>query len=299
MNLEMEVKTESKVKMSTFSKLKRRRKLIISYTILSFLSLPLFLMYVWLFFSSISTDMIAGIIPTNITFENWRFLWENVEIGSKQLPSIWKATWNTFVLASGLTVMEGIISVMAGYALSRMEFPGRHFLLRSIILLHAFPSVALLIAVFYVLDTLGLIDTLWGVMLVKAALQIPMSTYIIKGFFDDVPWDVEWSALIDGCNRINAWYQVVIPLVKPGIAAISIFSFLAGWSEFLLLYAFIFDEKNVTLATYLQKIIGDFQMVDYGLLTAAGLFYMLPVIFFFIFTQKSLMQMNMGGSKHV
>ncbi|WAA13782.1 carbohydrate ABC transporter permease [Fervidibacillus halotolerans] len=278
---------------------KSHRKIIISYIILTFLSLPLFFMYLWLFLSSISSEMVAGIIPKQITFENWRFLWENVEVGSRQLPSIWLATWNTLLLAGGLTIIEVIISVMAGYALSRMEFPGRTFFLRSVILLHAFPSVALLIAVFYVLDTLGLIDTLWGVMLVKAALQIPMSTYIIKGFFDDVPWDVEWSALIDGCNRIKAWYQVVIPLVKPGIAAISIFSFLAGWSEFLLLYTFIFDDQNITLATYLQKIIGDFQMVDYGLLTAAGLFYMLPVIFFFIFTQKSLMQMNMGGNKRV
>ncbi|WAA10540.1 carbohydrate ABC transporter permease [Fervidibacillus albus] len=297
MNGETSLQSIPKAKNATLSR--KNRKIILSYIVLSFLSLPVFFMYLWLFFSSVSTEMIGGIIPTSFTFENWRFLWENVEIGSRQLPSIWQATWNTFLLAGGLTIIEVVISVMAGYALSRMEFPGRTFLLRSVILLHAFPSVALLIAVFYVLDTLGLIDTLWGVMLVKAALQIPMSTYIIKGFFDDVAWDVEWSALIDGCNRIKAWYQVVIPLVKPGIAAISIFSFLAGWSEFLLLYTFIFDDQNITLATYLQKIIGDFQMVDYGLLTAAGLFYMLPVIFFFIFTQKSLMQMNMGGNKRV
>ena len=215
------------------------------------------------------------------------------------LPSIWTATWNSFVFSGTITILEVIIGVMAGYALARVEFPGRQMLIKTVLLLHAFPSVALLIAVFYILNFMGLFDSLWGVVLVKTALQIPMTAWIIKGFFDDIPWDVEWAGLIDGCSRLKVWFSIVLPLVKPGIAAVSIFSFLSGWSEFLLLYTFILSDENVTLSSYLQKLISDPNMINYGMLSAVSLFYMLPVLLFFLLTQKSLMEMSAGGGKGI
>lgn len=281
------------------SKWKSRFPYIIAYTILGITTLPIIFMYLWLLINSFTTSMKFGFVPTNFTLENWRFLWENVSHGSSTYPSIWLATWNSLKFAGILTILEVFIGVMAGYALSRLRFPGRKLILKTTLILHAFPSVTLLIAVFYILNYLGLIDTLWGVILVKTALQIPMTAWIIKGFFDDVPWDIEWAGMIDGCNRFKVWYSIVIPSVRPGIAAVSIFSFMAGWSEFLLLYTFILSEENVTLATYLQKIMSDTNMIPYGLLTAISVFYMIPIIIFFLFTQKSLMKVNMGGGKGV
>ena len=105
--------------------------------------------------------------------------------------------------------------------------------------------------------------------------------------------------MIDGCSRFKVWYTIVIPMVKPGIAAVSIFSFLAGWSEFLLLYSFVISDENITLATYLQKLLSDPNLINYGLLCSVSLFYMIPVLIFFIFTQKSLMQVTIGGGKGV
>ncbi len=284
---------------SSASKWKKRIPYIIAYGVLGVTTLPIILMYVWLLVSSFSEKMKFGFLPVNFTVENWRFLWSNVEYGGSMLPSIWTATWNSFVFSGVLTILEVIIGVMAGYALARIEFPGRQALMKTTLLLHAFPSVALLIAVFYILNFIGLFDSLFGVVLVKTALQIPMTAWIIKGFFDDVPWDVEWAGLIDGCSRFKVWFSIVLPLIKPGIAAVSIFSFLSGWSEFLLLYTFILSDENVTLSSYLQKLLSDPNMVNYGLLSAVSLFYMLPVLLFFIFTQKSLMQVSAGGGKRV
>jgi inositol-phosphate transport system permease protein len=272
---------------------------LVAYSVLGITTLPILLMYVWLLLSSFSVQMKYGFIPVDFTLENWRFLWTNVEQGGTVLPSIWLAVYNSLLFSGSLTVLEVLIGVMAGYALSRMEFPGRQGLLKTTLMLHAFPSVALLIAVFYILNFLGLFDSLWGVLLVKTALQIPMTAWIIKGFFDDVPWDVEWAGMMDGCSRFKVWYTIVLPIIKPGIAAVSIFSFLSGWSEFLLLYTFILSDENVTLASYLQKLIGDPNLLNYGLLSAVSLFYMLPVLLFFIFTQKSLMQVSTGGGKRV
>jgi inositol-phosphate transport system permease protein len=256
-------------------------------------------MYLWLLVSSFTKHMKYGFIPDQFTLENWRFLWSNVEQAGTTYPSIWLATWNSLVFAGSLTILEVLIGVMAGYALSRLDFPGRKGLMNITLLLHAFPSVALLIAVFYILNFLGLYDSLWGVVLVKTALQLPMTAWIIKGFFDDVPWDVEWAGLIDGCSRFKVWYTIVIPLIKPGIAAVSIFSFLSGWSEFLLLYSFILSDEHVTLATYLQSLISDPNLIHYGLLSAVSLYYMIPVLVLFILSQKSLMQVSVGGGKRV
>jgi inositol-phosphate transport system permease protein len=281
------------------AKWKARSPYIIAYSVLGIVTLPIILMYLWLLLSSFSSQMIYGVVPVDFTMENWRFLWSDVEIVGAVFPSIWLATWNSIVFSGVLTILEIIIGVMAGYALSRMDFPGRKSLMKATLMLHAFPSVALLIAVFFILNYMGLFDSLLGVILVKTALQIPMTAWIIKGFFDDVPWDLEWAGLIDGCNRFKVWYKIVIPVIKPGIAAVSIFSFLAGWSEFLLLYTFVISDNNITLATYLQKLISNPNIVDYGLLSAVSLFYMIPVLVFFLLTQKSLMQISAGGGKGV
>ncbi|UOF89595.1 carbohydrate ABC transporter permease [Fodinisporobacter ferrooxydans] len=272
---------------------------ILAYGILGVATLPIILMYLWLLLSSFAKQMKYGFIPVHISLENWSFLWSNVQQAGTTYPSIWLAAWNSLLFSGSLTMLEVIIGVMAGYALSRLDFPGRKGLMKMTLLLHAFPSVALLIAVFYILNFLGLFDSIWGVVLVKTALQIPMTAWIIKGFFDDVQWDVEWAGMIDGCSRFKVWYSIVIPLIKPGIAAVSIFSFLSGWSEFLLLYSFILSDANVTLATYLQKLISDPNQINYGLLSAVSLFYMIPVLVLFIVSQKSLMQVSAGGGKRV
>jgi inositol-phosphate transport system permease protein len=292
-------RAETERVLTPVSKWKKRIPYIIAYGVLGLTTLPVILMYLWLLLRSFFEQMKYGFIPVHFTLENWRFLWSSVEHGGSPLPSIWTATWNSFVFSGTLTILEVIIGVMAGYALARIEFPGRQALMKTTLLLHAFPSIALLIAVYYILNFMGLFDSLFGVVLVKTALQIPMTAWIVKGFFDDVPWDVEWAGLIDGCSRLKVWFTIVLPLIKPGIAAVSIFSFLSGWSEFLLLYTFILSDENVTLSSYLQRLISDPNLVNYGLLSAVSLFYMLPVLLFFIFTQKSLMQVSVGGGKRV
>ncbi|HIC96471.1 TPA: carbohydrate ABC transporter permease, partial [Candidatus Bipolaricaulota bacterium] len=248
----------------------------IPYLLLGVMSLPAILMYLWLILGSFSKKVLFGLIPTELSLHNWRFLVAPLKYGFGEYPSIWLVTWNTLFFAGGVTLLVVMTATLAGFALSRISFRGREELMQMIILLHAAPGITLLIAIFYVLHYLGLLNTLWGVILVKAALEIPWSTWIIKGFFDDIPWDVEWSAYVDGCNRFQAWYKVILPLIRPGIAAIAIFSFLAGWGEFIYLYTFIFTETHYTLSLYVLAVIGEFRFTDYGVLSAVAFWYMIP-----------------------
>ena len=152
----------------------------------------------------------------------------------------------------------------------------------------------------YVLIALHIVNTMVGVILVAIAFRIPGSTFIIKNFFDGIPRDIENSTLVDGCSRLSGFFQVIIYLVKPGIASISIFSFLSAWSNYILFNTLIFNSKTPVIATYLHSLSRSEQMIaDYGVFAAMAIVYMLPVFVFFVISQKQLMEGNIGGGKGV
>lgn len=264
---------------------------------LTIISIGIVLGYFWLFAGSFSGELVYGIIPKSFTLKNWRFLWENPFSENPDWPSIWPILLNTLYLGLGVTIIVVLVSTLAGYVISRMKFPGRSFLLASTLVLHAFPAITLLIALYYILKALNLLDTITGVVLAKAGFFTPFGIWIMKGFFDGISWDMEMSALIDGATRFQAWHKVMLPIVKPGIAAISIFSFLMGWSEYIFVITFNRSYSSWTLTSYISAIVSDYRFSDYGLLAAVSLFYMVPVILFFIFTQKYLMEITLGGIK--
>jgi inositol-phosphate transport system permease protein len=274
----------------------RDRALLV--TALALLSLPLAAAYLWLLLASFGSghDLTWGIFPTAYTTDNWRFLWDSSAAG-RDLPSVWLAARNTAVLAVSIMCLDVLLATNAGYVFSRWSFRGRGPLLASVMVLHAFPSVTLLVSLFIVLLKMGLLGSLAGVVLVKVALQLPFSIFVMKGFFDAVPWESEMSALMDGCTRIGAYRRVILPQVMPGIAAISIFSFLEGWKEFLFVFAFTFDKTSWTLSLYLQSILSRGSGAQYGLLAAVAVFYMVPVVLFFVFAQKHLTRVQLGGVK--
>lgn len=275
--------------------IRRQRALTVAvYALLIVLSLPLVVGYGWLVLNSFSTELAHGVWPQGFTLKHWRFLWERP---SPYYPDLWRTTWNTLWLAVGMTVTMVAVATPTAYALSRMKFRGRNLFLALTLVLHAFPGITLLIATYYVLRTLGLLNSIPGVFLVKAALMLPLGIWVMKGFYDAIPWNVEMSALVDGASRIQTWYKVMLPQVMPGIWAISIFSFIYGWSEYIYVITFIQDKNAWTLASYINAIVGDFRFLDYGLLSATALFYIAPVLVFFLFTQKYLMRVTVGGTK--
>ncbi len=264
-------------------------------------AIPIWLMYLGLIAQAFSPRVTMGIIPTGFTLNNWRFLWSTIQMGLKKYPNIWPITLNSLYLAIGTALIVSLIAGLGGYALSRMEFPGRNQMMQFVLALHAFPSVVLLIALFVLLNKLGLYGkgfiTLTGVMITKAALEIPMGAWIMKGFFDNVPWDVEWAALVDGCSRFTAWRKVILPLVLPGFAAVALFAFLSGWAEFIMVYTFIREDRWWPLSVMVYHLIGEFKFIDWGILAALSLFYAIPTIVFFALSQKLLLRIYVGGIK--
>ncbi|MFQ6057345.1 MAG: carbohydrate ABC transporter permease [Anaerolineae bacterium] len=262
------------------------------YIGLTVASIPFFIMYVWLIMNSFSERVSFGLIPEELTLENWSFLWSPIPWGLER-TSIWTVLLNTILYASGVAVLQVLTCTLAAYALSRMEFRGKTLILGLQMLLRAFPGVLLLIGTFFVLLRLRLLYSIPGVVLARMSMEIPYGVWIMKGFFDGVPWDIEWAALVDGCSRIQAWRKILFPLVTPGLLAISLFAFLAGWEDFIFAYILLPGETKV-LSVLLQGLMAT-EVMDYGLLAAMSLFYITPAMIFFLVAQKALTMVTIAG----
>ena len=237
--------------------------------------------------------------------DNWRFLW-NPDIADAlkgasgvgtKFPSVWTAFSNSLFLAFVQMAIVVCVSTLAGYYLSRFDFKGRTSYLKGLLVLHAFPAMTLIIPLFLMMFWIGLLDTLTGVILVIAALELPFAIFVMKGFFDGVPWDIEMSAMTDGASRRQAFRMVVLPQVKIGMLAIGIFAFLRGWEEYVFVRTLLMQKSNWTMSLYLFWMRDDVMGTDYAMVSAMGVFYVLPSVILYTFTQKYLTQMTIGGIK--
>ncbi|MFC5522188.1 carbohydrate ABC transporter permease [Polaromonas jejuensis] len=261
--------------------------------VFSLLSAPLFLMYAYLFIDTFSNTRAGELLPHQFTLEHWRFLWQDLP----GKPGIWSVTLNTLVFATVTTLLVLVVSSAAAYALSRLNMPLRRFFLGGVMVLHAFPTVTLLIATFLILQYVGLYDTILGVIIVKTSLELPFGIWILKGFYDTVPWEIEMAAIQDGASRFRVWREIVLPLVRPALVSLGIFSFLAGWSEYLLPQVLAPGNNAQVLSVYLAGLIADDNNFDMATFKSVGLFYAAPVMILFVIFQKQLMNMYGGGNK--
>lgn len=266
----------------------------IIYIILSLIAIPFLIMYIAFFAQAFSKGISLGIIPQKLSFSNFSFLWSTIPWGLEK-TRIWGIFLNTFLFASISGLAVTVVCTLTGYALSRIEFRGKAFFLSMQLILHAISGQILLIAIFFLLLYTKLLYKIPGVALARASLEIPLGVWMIKGFFDAVPWDIERSAMIDGCTRFQIWYKIFLPLIKPGIGVVFIWGFLFAWHDFIYVYTLLPGTVPL-LSTLVQGLLAT-EVVDYGVIAAISLFYMLPPLFLFIFLQKALMKAPIMGGK--
>ncbi len=285
-----------------------RLKLVIALALL-LASTPIIMMYSMLVLSGFSKEIVTDPLLRDFepTLENWfifftgRLTYAAAGLGYNVVELV----LSTLIVALGVAVVATVSSMLAAYSLSRMDFKGRRIMLAGLILLHAFPGVAMIIGVYILYIAIGLATGLRGnvayamiyVILARAALEVPMATWLFKGFFDKIPWEVEWSALVDGASRITVWRKILVPMIKPGIAAVLIFTFLAGWEEFVYLWVFLKPSGIDSLPTFIEEVVASAEYYQLTIVAAAGTFYLLPTIIFFIVTQRLLLEAYSGGLK--
>ncbi|OQY18262.1 MAG: ABC transporter permease [Anaerolineaceae bacterium 4572_32.1] len=268
---------------------------VIPYTVLIISILPILIGYAWIIVATFSMRT-HGLMPVDgngnlggLSLQNWEFLFT---------PEIWRVTLNSFGIAIAMVLGVGFISTLTGYALARMNFAGRKTFLGMTLVLHAFRPELLLIAIFQVLLFIAGIpvagkwfgfNTVGGVAIVMITLELPLGVWLMKGFFDNLSWDMERAALIDGASRFRVWWEIIIPQIKPGIAALAIFNFISGWNAYLIPFTFTIGSKVSNLPVYLNQLQSDTAPTSWNQIAAVGLFQLIPVMIFFIFTQEALL----------
>jgi len=208
-------------------------------------------------------------------------------------------TWmrNSLIVSVGTTLMGLIVAVPAGYAFSRYKFTGRDVSMFAFLLVQMFPGIIILVPYFLVMKTLGLLNSHLGLILAYCVTALPLCVWMLKGFFDTVPRELEEAALLDGCTQFQVFTKVVLPLSLPAVAVTALFSFLAAWNEFLLALTFNTSNDMYTLPVGLASMISSTGQA-WGDFAAASLLVSLPVALLFLFFQKFLIEgLSAGGVK--
>ena len=226
-------------------------------------------------------------IPRNPTLENYTTLFNR---------SGYATMFRNSAIVTVLTVvMCLLVGTFAAYSISRYRFKGRSAILTFYLVIRMFPVVLMLLPLYILLRTLGLIDTLFGLALTYTTFSLPVSLLMLKGFFDAVPADLEDAARIDGTTRLGALFRVVMPLARSGVAATAVLLAVSAWNEFLFALMLTNSEGSRTWPVGLQLMVGEFQL-PWGLMAAGGMISILPIIVFFSFAQRALVRGLMVGA---
>ena len=203
---------------------------------------------------------------------------------------------NSLMVGVVSTVITLVLGCMAAYGLARFRFPGRKSMAYVTLLLRTVPLAVLAVPVFMIWNQVGLINSLWGLILLYVAVNLPFAIWLLYGFILQVPKELEEAAAIDGCGPIKVFYKVVLPLIKPGIAAASIFTFRIAWNEFILALV-LTDRATRTLPVAASLYITDIG-VDWGKIMALGsLIAIPPLIFTFIAARQIITGLTAGAVK--
>lgn len=205
--------------------------------------------------------------------------------------------FNSFMVAILSTALTLFISVLAAYALARLNIRGRDLILSAIIAVSTFPLVTLLVPLFEIMRALGFLNTWVALILPYTVLSLPVCTLILVSFFEGIPRDLENSAMIDGCTRIGALFKVVVPLSAPGVFTAGILAFVNAWDEFLLALSFNSNPQLRTLPVGITLYQGEFAF-PWPVISAALVVGIVPVaILIVIFQERVVSGLTSGGIK--
>lgn len=234
-------------------------------------------------------DASAIPIPTNPSLDNFRHVLFELPFGRWLL--------NSAIVSIAATALGVFLACTSAYALSRFRFPGRTAAMLSFLVTQMFPGVLMMIPLYIIMDYLHLLDQLLGLILVYSATAIPFCVWMLKGYFDTIPKELEEAALMDGASPALVFWKIMLPLSLPAVAVTALFSFMTAWNEFVLAFTLMEDPTSFTLPVTIYAYVGE-QSVEWGKFAAASIIVSLPVVLLFFALQRNLVGgLTAGGVK--
>jgi N-acetylglucosamine transport system permease protein len=239
----------------------------------------------WALLSSLKTD--AEIfdspwsLPTEPHWENWARAWDEASIG--------RYLFNTLIVVGGGLALTMLFGALVAYCLARYRFPGNRFIYYLLIAGMLFPVFVALVPLFFVVTQFGLVGTKVGLILVYAAYALPFTVFFLHGFFRSLPEAVAEAAFIDGCSHSRVFFQVMLPMARPGLISVGIFNFLGLWNQYLLPKVLNPDPDNYVLAQGLASLaVSQGYQSDWSGLFAGLIIAILPVLLAYVLFQRQI-----------
>lgn len=270
------------------------KKIVILIAAISLIIYVLFPIY-WVFVTSIKwyRDIVVpnpSLIPLNPTLDNYDRLF-----GRDYTFQMYVV--NSLLVGSGVVLITLLCSSLAGYGLARLKFKNRNTVSNLLLLAYVTPPAVLLVPFFALISWLGLINTLYSLLIVYPVFTIPFSTWLLKSFFEELPVEVEEAAMIDGASIFRIFRHIAIPLAAPALAVVIAYSLVFSWTEYIFAFTFIRSEELKTVPVALAHSITVYH-VDWGLLTAGAVISILPVLALFIPIARYMIKgLALGGRK--
>ncbi len=277
-------------------RLRRQQRWDVMFVYLFLIAFTIFILvpFIWPFLSAFThkPENVSSLYlywPASFTLDHF---W-NAIFGRGQAMTLMR---NSIFTVGGAVLLALAISALGGYALSRGTFRYKRVLMFTILLIQIVPGTATVLPFYLIMRELGLINSLFGVALGMTAGSLPFMLWVMKGFIDTVPLELEEAAFLDGASRLQALSHVVFPLTLPGIGAAAILAFNGAWSAFFLPLILLSDADKFVMPLGLFRALIAYTNLDYGMLNAMGLLYMIPSFLIFIFARQYLIRGTMAGA---
>ena len=281
--------------------LRRQGKRAVVYALVTVIALWLVGPFAWLLITSVSyqRNLLArplAFVPPEVTLDNYLMVLGMIRFHAEgQAAKILPSMLNSLTVAAAVTVVNLIIGTTAGYAYARFRVPLKTFSLFALLFTRMLPTVVLIPAYFLLFKALGLQNTLTGLVLAYCSFTLPFTIWIMKAYFETIPTDLDKSALVDGCNRLQAYYRVVLPVSGPGLVASGAFTFMLCWNEFIVAQILNTKLGTTTLPPVIAGMNGQIN-IDYSVIAASGFLAALPAVLLVLGFQKYMVQGLTAGS---
>ena len=273
-------------------KRKMRTGAVIAYLFLALVCLYNIMPFVWMAFTSLKTDKEAYAIPPT-------FWPQEPTLEAYVQVLLWtkfpRYFLNSTTISLGTALLSTFIGSLAGYGFSRFIFRGRATLIGIILASQMLPGVLLVGPYFKMLAQLGLYNTYPGLILAFTTITLPFSTWMLKGFIDTVPEELDQAALVDGCTRLGAYFRVILPVIAPGMVATMIFAFLLAWGDLLWVLVLTSGEDMATVTLGLSRLVTQFRII-WPQLMAGSVIGALPPVILYLFLQNYLVEGLTAGA---
>lgn len=260
----------------------------LGYILISLMALFCLVPFAWVVLSAVDAE--AGPTVQWPTFAMDNFVKFFTDAATPQLLA------NSLIIGVSATALNLALGLAGGYALARYRFKGRRFFMFGILLIRVIPAPATIVALYLIMVNIGLSNTLFGLIIVEAAFQLPVTLWLLAGTIAAVPIELEEAAWIDGNSRLQAIWRVVLPLVGPGLGAAAMLSFMGVWGDFLTPLVLLQSSELYPLSIGLFRAFSEYNQVDWGLLAASAIVYLVPPAVLYVFVRKHLLRTSLGGA---